>query len=342
MRLGKLGFLAGLLAPLLSLMALQDRPELVRTEIVTIETALRVPFVSRLPVAGPKGSVFVQAVWEAHGQQKFSVLEITADGEVGRTYDVSSQVSVRPWEVRFTVDSSGSVYCFETWPKEEETGPPVYVFESGAFKEKVILSKSFRPRRMFVTPNRTWIFAGHTPSQSGSTATEDSHGVLYEFRSNGKFLREIEVSDSSSGDEKKPERFEIAMDLDLSHLVGDRDGSFFLVRPGSSPLVLKFDASGQLVAKRQTPPQEGTAVLNALLDDQGRLVLDRAGFRRAGGEASNAPRLLTVLDASNLDTVMEATYAERGGYLFAVRGGEYFFLAHPDPLRLEIHRVRQF
>jgi hypothetical protein len=290
-------------------------------------------------IPGPNDNVLAQFEWEAAGVLRNAILEVRADGRVQATYDLSQQPRMERSQRRMAADRSGKLYCYESWTGDEEKGVPVYVYSPGGdFKERIVLAKRFRPRQLVVTDAHTLVFAGHVPEDNGGSENPKFTQAFFEFRPNGEFLREIVLSRSEDPSNSRDPR-QMTMMIDLAHLLTDAAGNFYVVRPARGTSIVKFDASGNILAERELPEAKDIFLIGAVFDDQARLVVYRATARMAGQPAPGEKRrILTVLDSSTLETVLEAESEDPSGVLFSARGGEFFFFARSGPSRVEILR----
>jgi hypothetical protein len=134
----------------------QERLELVRTEIIAVALPVQGAFGMWLPVPGPSSTALATFDFGEGPTEKTLVLRLGTDGKIKTTFERSAHVPGRSNRARIAMDSSGNLYCFTLSGSGEKTGPAVYVFEEdGKFREKVLLSRRFSPRRMVVTPART-------------------------------------------------------------------------------------------------------------------------------------------------------------------------------------------
>src|SRR5439155_21784803 len=75
------------------------------------------------------------------------------------------------------------------------------------------------------------------------------------------------------------------------------------------------------------PRLSGTMVTQAILDEQGRLILERTTMRKAGEpRPENRIRVLTVLNGETLETVREAIPPADTGGLVGVSRSDFVFL----------------
>lgn len=249
---------------------------------------------------------------------------------------------------RLAADASGNIYCYTSGNTDEKSGPAVYVFgESGSFRERVVLSKRFLPRQMEITAGKSWVFFGYRSKAEPSGQAQAPGGVLYEFRPNGQFIREIvlrgeEGDVAAANPDESSEPAMRSMPVDLALLLVDRAGEFLMVIPGDRPKALRFDSSGRVTARRELEKVRGMYPLRAAVDDPGRYVLDFMKVTMAGKAADNErrPRILMVLDTATLESQLQGQYMEKDGFLFAAQGGEYFFLRRSASAQLEITRAR--
>ena len=80
-------------------------------------------------------------------------------------------------------------------------------------------------------------------------------------------------------------------------------------------------------------------VTQAILDEQGRLILERTTMRKAGEpRPENRIRVLTVLNGETLETVREAIPPADTGGLVGVSRSDFVFLGRHGPLTLEIQK----
>ena len=329
----------------------QQYAQMSRTSLTAVQLPVQQPFsvLSRIP--GPKGSLYVQVEWQVQSGFRSVVWEIHMDGKVAATYDLATAGSNVGTPIKFAVDSSGSVY-YLTLPNPkvgESSGkaspnlllPVVYVFREGGTLDKVVtLSRQLEARQLVVTSSGTIVVAGSLVG-TGVEGTARARQVLYEFKSNGDFIREIKLVSKEKRDEgtalaaSDPEKF--ALVADLSHLLVDPANNFYLIEPSAEPRVLRFGSDGELTIERRLPKLSGTMVTQAILDEQGRIVLERGTIRKPREpKPENRTHILTVLNAETLDTILEAAHPPDAGGLAAVNGSDFVFLSRHGPITLDI------
>jgi hypothetical protein len=256
-----------------------------------------------------------------------AVIEVDGSGKVAATYDLSSIPEARAAPVQFAVDSRGNVYFF-TWDtlKETDAGPSVFVFENGGdFKEKVALSRVIRPRQMVVL-GKSWFVGGRVEEAAETKGERRQRQVLYEFRTNGQFVREVSLTKGQEPLFAAAEGVDFLKTADLSQLATDGSAYLYWVTAEASPQVFKLDATGQVLTRRRLPEIPGTIVVATALDAEGHLVLDRSTVRSPGEQISQTSQVLTVLDLETLETMLEAVPSGTMGVLASARGNEVLFI----------------
>jgi len=334
----------------------QQYAHMSRTSIIPVQLPFQRPFSVANRAPGPNGSLYVQVEWQVESGFRSVVLEVHPDGSVVATYDLN-KAGTDTGEIsgftdeRFAVDSSGSVYFVKSpLPKEQkkvktvsltQLSPSVYVFrQGGTFDKAVALSKSLEPRQLAITNGGNLVVAG-SGVEVGMEGAAHNRQVLYEFKSNGDFIREIHLVSKEKKEEgttpASADPGRLAILTDLSHLLVDPSGNIYLIQPSDEPRILRFGAYGELAVERKLPKLAGTMVTEAILDERGRLVLQRNSMRKPlEPKLQNPTRVLTILNAQTLDTTLEALVPPDTGEVVGVKGSDFIFLGRHGPLTLDI------
>jgi len=327
-------FLAGVAPPAV---VGQERGDLMQKEILPIRVPVTSPFAIELPVPGPNDIVYVPMELVVNEKQKQVVLKVDPSGSVKANFEIGNPSGFKHGEIGLVVTPGGELIGFSRWSAEGAVGPVIYLFdEQGSVKEAVKLSKRILPRQMVVTPEGSWIFAGY--AEPTGADSESSRQGLFEFKRSGEFVREIAPRQMGEKSGSTISSRESQMVLDLSQLLMDATGTLYLIHPLDRPRVFKISTTGEILKEKQLSQAQGTRVLAAVFDDQGRLVLDRVTVARAGETLEKRIRILTVLETGTLDTVFEASCEQRGGVLFSAKNGEFSFMVRRDPTSIEIAR----
>lgn len=313
-----------------------DPPRLARTQIISVDLGIQERFLMSLPSAGPNASAFVPIEVEGKPQHRRLVFRINSEGKVETTFDIARATGDQHLIPRFCVDSSGKLYWVSPETSDKDLRPSVFIFEEdGSFSEQVTLSKPFRPRQMVVTSSSSWVFSGSVREARESHPVEIRTALL-EFNRKGQFVREIDLKDEKDSDADADSE-DVSLASDLSILLPDSTGGFFLIRATKDPVVFRVASDGEVLARRVLPSMENTYVIGAVQDGEGRLVLDRATVATMGKSSPEKKvRALMILDAGSLDTLSEASWEEHGVSLFGVANNEFLFLGRRDPKQVEI------
>ncbi|PYU09343.1 MAG: hypothetical protein DMG37_23590 [Acidobacteria bacterium] len=330
-----------------------DQPyaQMTRTAITPVHLPFQRPFSVLRRVPGPSGNVYAQVEWQVESRFRSVVWEVHPDGSVAATYDLTQAGADAGSVLSFAVDSFGNVYFVKSPDQGEQKAastvsltqlsPSVYVFrQGGTFDKAVALSKSLEPRQLAITNGGNLVVAG-SGVEVGMEGAAHNRQVLYEFKSNGDFIREIHLVSKEKKEEgttpASADPGRLAILTDLSHLLVDPSGNIYLIQPSDEPRILRFGADGELAVERKLPKLAGTMVTEAILDEQGRLVLQRNSMRKPlEPKLQNPTRVLTILNAQTLDTTLEALVPPDTGEVVGVKGSDFIFLGRHGPLTLDI------
>jgi len=330
----------------------QPYAQMTRTAITPVHLPFQRPFSVLRRVPGPSGNVYAQVEWQVESGFRSVVWEVHPDGSVAATYDLTQAGADAGSVLSFAVDSSGNVYFVKPPDQGEQKAastvsqnrllPGIYVFrQGGTFDKAITLSKNIEPRQLAITNSGNLVVAG--PSvETGPEGTAHRRQALFEFKANGDFIREINLlsKKEKNGDGSAfndPEKF--AVMTSLSHLLVDSADNLYLIQPLDEPRILRVGPDGVTTAERTLPRLSGTMVTQAILDEQGRLILERTTMRKAGEpRPENRIRVLTVLNGETLETVREAIPPADTGGLVGVSRSDFVFLGRHGPLTLEIQK----
>ncbi len=309
----------------------QDRPV---TRQIVFQEQRRV----ELPVAQflafrcvSRGNCFAQQLRLGQGVSAETVFEIDRSGRQIKSYDLSKANAGGEFGIPYLyVDGKGNVHLLVNRRQEQQWQAVIYSFENGTEQPApVILSKPIDARQIIRLSDSTWIVAGAAPVTSGETGTQRRRQVLYQFRKDGTFLRELWFAAPAAPVSAEPDS-DSEIVLGHSHLLSDSGGNLYLITPSEAPAIRKFASNGELLLETELPRVKQSAVIAALLTEAGGLLLDRATVGRPGQTLSERIRRITYLDTASLNLQWEADCRQDFGRLGDFDGDQFLFL-HVDP-----------
>lgn len=280
-----------------------------------------------------RGNCFAQQLRLGQAVSAGTVFEIDRSGRQIKSYDLSKAQSGGEFGIPyFYVDRKGTVHFLVRRKQERQWQAVVYSFESGGEQPApVTLSKPVAARQMLRLSDDTWVVAGAATGTDVATGTPQRRQVLYQFRQDGTFLRELWFTVPAASASAEPDS-EAEIILGHSHQLSDSGGNLYLSTPSEAPTIQKFASSGELLLETELPRVKQSAVMAALLTEAGGLLLDRATVGRPGQAISERMRRITYLDTATLNVQWEADCRQDFGRLGDFDGDLFLFL-HVDPIQ---------
>jgi hypothetical protein len=278
-----------------------------------------------------RGNCFAQQLRLGQGVSAGAVFEVDRSGRQIKSYDLSKAKAGGAFGIPYlSVDAKGNAHLLVNRRQEQQWQAVIYSFEDGTEQATaVILSKPIDARQILRLSDGTWVVAGAVTVPSGETGTPQRRQVLYQFRKDGTFLRELWFTVPATSASAEPDS-ESEIVLGHSHLLSDGGGNLYLITPSEAPAIRKFASSGELLLETELPRVKQSAVIAALLTEAGGLLLDRATVGRPGQTISERMRRITYLDTATLTVQWEADCRQEFGRLGDFDGDQFLFL-HVDP-----------